>query len=399
MNKWTIFAVFIPIINAHNRVLIYTALLFYASSVFAQDSLLKYPSVEVNGYIKSLQIWSFPKHFEKLDGSNLLHHRLNSYFNFSKQIRAAVSFRNRLLWGEELRQYPNYSKYLRNPNEWMNLSVVWIQRPDWILHTNTERLWLEYRSNRWNMRAGRQRINWGITTTWNPNDLFNTYNFLDVDYEERPGSEAFVLNYQLNSVSQIETAIDPGKTNQQRIAAVRYNTNYRSTDYQLIIGSYQQRFTAGGGWAGSIGDAGFKGEVQYFMKSKTESQQWNLSMEVDYALEKGWYLQAGWLWNSTGQRKNFNDSFPVSQSLSPRRLMPTRNNALLYVMKELNPRFSIQWGLLYAPGSNLLIFFPRIECNLSKNLDVDLVWQSFFAEREEFEALNHRGFLRFRWSY
>src|SRR5690606_36400281 len=131
-----------------------------------------------------------------------------------------------------------------------------------IFHTNIGRLWLEYKKATWNIRVGRQRINWGITNTWNPNDLFNSYNLLDIDYEDRPGSDAVKGQYLVNNLSNIEVAV--AGTRQRPIAAAKYSTNYRNYDLQWNAGLYQNRFTAGFGWAGRIKDAGFKGEVQYY---------------------------------------------------------------------------------------------------------------------------------------
>jgi hypothetical protein len=68
--------------------------------------------------------------------------------------------------------------------------------------------------------------------------------------------------------------------------------------------------------------------------------------------------------------------------------------------KEITPLLSVNASLLYAPGTNLFIFFPSFQYNLATNLDISLVWQSFFAElNKTFEAVNHRGFLRMKWSF
>ena len=83
---------------------------------------------------------------------------------------------------------------LKNDNELVNLQTAWIKNKSLVLHTNVERLYIDYKGDDWNVRLGRQRINWGITTTWNPNDIFNTYNFLDFDYEERPGVDGGKCN-------------------------------------------------------------------------------------------------------------------------------------------------------------------------------------------------------------
>ena len=80
--------------------------------------------------------------------------------------------------------------------------------------------------------------------------------------------------------------------------------------------------------------------------------------------------------------------------------MPTKWNIIIITAKEFTPLFSANMSVLYAPGTNLFILFPSLQYNLGANLDVNLVWQSFFAElNNHFEAINHRCFFRMKWSF
>ena len=56
-------------------------------------------------------------------------------------------------------------------------------------------------------------------------------------------------------------------------------------------------------------------------------------------------------------------------------------------------------NVVYAPGPDLLILFPSLRYNLHTNWDLDLVWQSFFAETTRWEPLTHSGFFRLKWSF
>ena len=169
---------------------------------------------------------------------------------------------------------------------------------------------------------------------------------------------------------------------------------------QLITGLYKEHFTIGAGWAGSIKDAGFKGEAQYFFRSKDSADHFNMSLEADFMFKKGWYLNFGLLFNNHGLSQPVSNWNNLNFKLSPENLMPTKWNFIITTAKEITPLLSVNTSVLYAPGTNLLIFFPSLHYNLATNLDVNLVWQSFFAELDKnFEAVNHRGFLRMKWSF
>jgi len=79
--------------------------------------------------------------------------------------------------------------------------------------------------------------------------------------------------------------------------------------------------------------------------------------------------------------------------------MPTKWSILLNTSKEFTPLFTGSLNVVYAPGVNLLILFPTLRYNLTTDLDLDFVWQSFFAETTRFEAVSHTGYLRLKWSF
>ncbi|MBL0358239.1 MAG: hypothetical protein IPP72_15820 [Chitinophagaceae bacterium] len=233
----------------------------------------------------------------------------------------------------------------------------------------------------------------------NPNDIFN-YNFLDFDYEERPGIDAARMEYSFSSSFKTEMAYaNTGKKN-GTVAALRYTLNKWNYDLQLITGWYNNHPTIGAGWAGPVKDAGFKGEIQYFLGNKDSSDHVNVSLEGDYMFKKGWYVNASLLYNSHGLHQPVTSWDQVNLKLSPENLMPTQWNIMLACSKAFTPLVSANINILYAPGTNLLILLPMIQYNLADNLDVNLFWQSFLAEQAgHLRAINHHCFLRIKWSF
>lgn len=318
----------------------------------------------------------------------------------SSRFTAAAEFRTRLFWGEEVRLTPNFSTGLRNRNEAANMQFIWFQTESAVMHTTVDRLWMEYRAPKWETRLGRQRINWGIATLWNPNDIFNTYNFLDFDYEERPGRDAAKVIFHLSDFSNLEFAGAAAEASYKSVASVRYTTNQWNYDFQFTGGLYHEVFTAGAGWSGSIGDAGFKGEAQYFAAHQDTAAQVNVAVEWDYMFAKGWYADAGFLLNSAGLNSPIDTWGLYSFQLSPRNLMPTKYNAVITVMKEFSPLFRATLTTIYSPGTNLVIVLPSLRYSLGANMDVDVFWQGFYAEQQKkVQPVVYRGFIRFKWSF
>jgi len=233
------------------RAIIIINLLFAAIIAYAQDTALEHKKWELNGYVKDMETVSFDRDYPDPLTNNLFHNRINLKWKPSKSITGSLELRNRIFWGDMVRNSPQFTDLLRNENEWLNLSAIWVNRSNIVMHSNLERVWVEISKKKWNARVGRQRINWGLTEIWNPNDIFNTWNFLDFDYEERPGSDAAKVQYVFDDQSSIEVAVSPASDNRS-IAAARYFINRWGYDLQIIAGKYQNKLTGGIGWAGNI---------------------------------------------------------------------------------------------------------------------------------------------------
>ena len=378
--------------------------IFFASLVAAaaraQDSTDAVKQFSVNGYIKDLQTFSFTNNFSDLTSMNLIHNRLNARWRPSDKITVAAEFRNRVFWGEEVKENPAFVSLLRNKNEKVNLQKTWINTKSLIVHTNTERAYINYAGEKLKIRLGRQRINWGVTTTWNPNDIFNVYNFLDFDYEERPGVDGANLKYVFNNSFNTEIGYANTGKRKSTIMALKYYLNKWNYDMQLITGWYKDRPTIGMGWAGNIKDAGFKGEIQCFLGDKDSTRHLNISLEGDYMFKNGWYVNAGILFNSNGLNKTVEKWDEINLNLSSTNLMPTKWNLIITTAKDLTPLLSANMSAAYTPRTNLLIVFPSLRYNIATNLDIDLVWQSFFIElNNSLTSINQLCVFRMKWSF
>ncbi|HVV72595.1 MAG TPA: hypothetical protein VHI52_14035, partial [Verrucomicrobiae bacterium] len=252
------------------------ALCVFYSTASAQDSTAE-RKLGIGGYIKDMQSFFWDKDFRQLTGGDLLHNRINMKWKPDSLLTGAFEVRNRVFWGDQVAVTPDFAARLRNASELVDLQKVWVNRNNFVVHSNIERLWLEWRRRQFDVRAGRQRINWGIATLWNPNDIFNTYNFLDFDYEERPGADAVKAAYRLNSVSGAEMAIAASDEPHKSVGAIRLFTNRWNYDFQFISGWYKTGVIAGAGWAGSIKEAGFKGELMYFGREGDSAALLNLT--------------------------------------------------------------------------------------------------------------------------
>jgi hypothetical protein len=116
--------------------------------------------------------------------------------------------------------------------------------------------------------------------------------------------------------------------------------------------------------------------------------------------KQGWYVNFSGLFNSSGINRPANNWQQLNFQLSPKNLLPTKWTSSFMLSKEINPLLNGNLTLVYSPQVNMLILLPGLKYNLATNLDVDIVWQSFFFERnKKIEDFTQNGYLRLKWNF
>jgi hypothetical protein len=289
--------------------------------------------MSIRGYVKDMQTSSFSSLAPGVIVDNLIHNRVNIKLYPTKSITGTFEFRNRLFWGETVSGTPNYSdQYDRDPGL-VDMSWILVNDPHVSLLTQIDRAHLNWSNDKWEVRVGRQRINWGITSFWNSNDLFNAYSFTDFDYEERPGVDAVRVQRYLNGMSSVEFAIKPSTNDKDWVGAMVYRFNKFQYDFQLLGCWYNEDLTIGGGWAGNLKEASFKGEASYFHPRESFADTTgsvSVSTSLDYMFKKSVYASVGYLFNSGGSVENLSlaNLSPMNVPVSAKNLMPAKHSAL-----------------------------------------------------------------------
>ena len=227
----------------------------------------------------------------------------------------------------------------------------------------------------------------------------NTYNFLDVDYEERPGSDAVKFKYLLSDFANVEFVYSK-TSNNKSISVVKYFMNKWNYDIQVITGLYKGNTTIGAGWAGSIKEAGFRGEIQHYFGNKQMADQLNMTMELDYMFKKGWYINVGGLYNSSGLNKAVTNWGVLNLNLSAQNLMPTKYSYIFTARKQLTSISLASCSIIYAPNVNMFLLMPTFSYNISDKFDADFIFQSFYIQNKTIiQQTTTNAFLRFRYSF
>ena len=354
----------------------------------------------LSGYVKYLPSYlDYNSSYFDSETIHLIHNRLNLRGYFGENFSLGLEFRNRMIFGE--------NSYISSDDGLVDLSHFIVDNTNFKLHSMIDRFWLKYQKDKIEISIGRQRVNWGINTIWNSNDLFNAYNFIDFDYIERPGSDVIRFQYTGDNLSSFDIVYKPTKNDGSVIAAL-YKINKMGYDFQFLAANYYEDVALGGGWAGNLKNAGFKGEFTYFVAKNLlvdgvdQDNSISLSSSVDYSFKNGFYILGSYLYNSNGfsDPSVFSLGSLTENVLSPKNLMPSKNSYLIQASKPITPAINSSLTILYGQGVNFMFISPNITYDINKSFDLNFIGQFFYGEVDgNFQNLMKGIYLQLRYSF
>ena len=367
-------------------------LVVYSTLVIAQDSNKKW---RLDGYIKEMISLTALQDVDSLMFDNLIHNRLNVFWYPTEKLTLNMEVRTRMFHGDAVKTIPSYGNFIDVNNDFFDFSHT-EDFDQMVFHTMIDRLYLQWNDASWQLKVGRQRINWGVNLAWNPNDIFNAYSLYDFDYEERPGTDALRFQKFIGYAGGYEIAIKIADNRDEFTAAAMYKWNVKGYDLQALGGIMKNNLTAGVGWAGSIGWVGFKGESSYFYTlKKTDRNAWLTSLSLDYSLPNSLYFNASVFYNSyatqQGNVLSLNSGYSDVRSLTPYKW-----NAFLQVSYTFHPLFSGSLLTLVYPGNSGLFINPMFTFSPLNNFDLDLIGQIFLNKNSQNTSL---AYLRLKYSF
>lgn len=354
------------------------------------------------GYLKELGSFSLSNDLKTVHYDNIIHNRLESRFSFEGGFEIKADLRTRLINGFTVENVPGYADLLDDDPGFVDLSLILVDKEKAIVHTAIDRLQFSYYSEAWDVVLGRQRVNWGKSMVWNPNDLFNAYSYLDFDYEERPGTDALTVQYSWSYASSLQLGYKFGNSLDESVIAFMARGNLGDYDIQLITGNYLDKLILGAGWTGYIKNAGFNGEISYFRPRDDffdESGHITATMGSDYMFPNSIYLSGELLYNG-GYNSSANALAQLSQPPTADNLFISKTAFFVNTNYPLTALTNLSFGVMGSFTESVFVFIPQVSYSVTENLDF-LVLSQLLKGNALQEATNTPNvlFFRLKWSF
>jgi hypothetical protein len=354
-------------------VIFFLFILAGTSGSYAQEE----EKISLNGYISTLMSSMFEKLSDPFMNDNVLHNRLN-FKSYMNSLTFGAEFRNRLFTGDMVRSGLSYAEITAHDQGLLDMSWNIADEHSFFLNTTIDRLWLDLALDKFQVTVGRQRINWGQTLVWNPNDIFNAYSYFDFDYIERPGSDAIRLQYFTGASSAIELAVKADR-NRDITAAALWRFNRWGYDIQLLAGvAENDEFVAGLGWSGAIGAVSFRGEGTWFSGNAEAGEDGTalFTAGFDKSFSNNSYAQVQFMLASNPF--NFSGLTTLySRNISVKQLAFSKFSAFGGYSYPVTPLFTAGISGMWFPDLEGFFSGLTVDYSASENIGISVLWQHF----------------------
>lgn len=354
----------------------------------------------LNGYISNLLSPQYNNFQDQWKTTNYLNQRLNFFWKPNPNITFSAQLRSRLIFNQEAADTNFFTIY----DGWVR------QKDKFYFNTNFNRFYLKFTEEKFELTVGRQRINWGQSFVWNPNDIFNSYSYFDFDYIERPGSDAIRLQYYNSFTSSTELAFKIDRNNKITLAGM-HRFNLLGWDYQVLGGFLSSEDAIiGAGFTGNIKSVSIFGEGSYFRPLKNSIDRSSSTM-LDLGCSKTFGNNLGLTFESLYVTKDLNVNNLLSYfsgSLDVRKIAFARINLFGSISYPITPLINGSFAMMWFPdtgGINGFYTGPSLDFSIGNNLGLSLITQYFEGNSPELVTLQWQkqtillSFARLKWNF
>jgi len=376
-------------------------------SAFSQESQ---PKLELNGYLKFMQTTSFNDISSYWMTDNLVHNRLDFSYYPQEWLDIKLSVRNRFFFGQQVSMMylpgfgNQYAEMIDKNKGLFDFSWNYFVNKSYFFNTAIDRAFVDIQKGKWNITFGRHRINWGQTFVWNSNDIFNAYSYFDFDYEEKPGSDAIRVQYNLDYASRIDLAASVNNDTSITAAGL-FVFNKFNCDFQIMGGVFRSSdYVAGLGFTGNLFNGSFRGEASYFHSITNfadTSGTISASLGYDYVFKNAIMVQCEFLFNTSAPKNSdFSLTDLYAMQLSAKNLWFSRFAMFAAMSYPVSPIINIALSGMYSPQNNFVFAGPSVSFSMSDSFLIDFNVQTFYSDIPANDGgKGTYAFLRGRWSF
>ena len=304
---------------------------------------------------------------------NLTRVRLSSSLNLWLNARIAAEYEIDGLYHNS-NGISGFNSTGKTNRQLINLKWTPVDEKNFQLTHFIDRLYLRQDFKRGNIILGRQRIAMGTGRIWNPTDLFNPVNPASYFKIEKDGADAVSGKFAFGNFTDFLAVFNPQEKIRNSNYGFRFRTNYSGYDLSLMGGYFDDRIIIGGDFAGSVLNAGVRGEgIISVDKSNSKDRFIKFILGIDNQFTPKVYALAEYHYNGEGKTERSEYDFSRLENGEIQNL--SRNYLCLSSSYLVNPLVNITLSDItnFNDGSGFINFLTSFSAK------DNLTFKSWFA--------------------
>lgn len=332
-------------------------------------------NIRVGGYYKNLLIVSRtlplfgPDEAYMLDINRL---RLRMTGEAGNYVSFNIQYDNEILLGDYLDTAQFAALDALESDTCFNWDATYLDRSNIQGRHSLYRAYVGFSGERAELRLGRQRFAWGTAQFWNPVDILNPFNPIQLEREERTGVDAALLSWDYGELSRL--SLVQAQQREGGSSALRWRSHWRGFDLALTAGRFTGDEMIGFDFAGQAGLVGMRGEITR-TESRVDGGFTRMVLGMDRSFANTLTLNLELYYNGQGQ--GVPEKYDFSRLLSGELQSLARYYGGFYLAYELTPILRWDNFLILNFDDDSRFFAPRLIYSPTGNMDLTMGMQYF----------------------
>ncbi len=340
--------------------------------------------LDTKGYIKTISSAS-----ETVFGKNYFLDITRARFDFDLKYKKLFAFKavydQEALLGDYLR-----TQEFRQVNDVKSKDFLDL---DWTLSNGQNIFWRhrlyraygQYKTEKASIAVGRQRIAWGTGRFWNPTDLFNPIDPLQLEQDEKRGIDAVSFDWFFDDFSFLNLVYAPQKSQENLKAGLRLKTSLEDWDLSFIGGRFEGDKVIGGDFSTTLFEGGIRGEMTYTHTSTDNNDFFRFVLSYDYTFENSLYFLFEYFYNGGNL-----PVFDLTSFLQDGIVTVQKNFLGLNLGYDITPLVRAEALLIWDVDGKSIFIWPKLIWSVAQNLDATLSGQIYHGnEDSEFGSFSN----------
>lgn len=333
-------------------------------------------TLDTKGYIKTIASAS-----ETVFGKNYFLDLTRARFDLELRYKKRFAFRavydQEALLGDYLRTQEFKQVNDVEAKDFLDLDWTLLDRKNIFWRHRLYRAYGQYKSEKISLTAGRQRIAWGTGRLWNPTDLFNPLDPLQLEQDEKRGVDAVGLDLFFGDFSFLNLVYAPQRSRENLKAGARLKTSLEDWDLSFMGGRFEEDKVIGGDFSTTLFEGGLRGEMTYTRTSTDNNDFFRFVFSYDYTFENSLYFLFEYFYNGGNL-----PVFDLTTFLQDGIVTVQKNFFGLNLGYDITPLIRAETLFISDIDGKSIFIWPKLIWSVAQNLDATAGCQIYHGKED-----------------